>query len=398
MGNHARLSPSSGPRWLYCPASVPRTEALPDEGDGGPAAQWGTESHAYVEKAWECGLSPEFLHDGSEEEREKAECAQEMYNYLVQRHTELKPVAVNVEMAVNPGKVAKVEDCYGTADGVVCSTTILEVVDLKTGRGIVEPDSVQLGLYLLGALNEYWPDRSNPCPFEEFLTTIVQPRAPHELGPIRTDSWTLEQLLKLEERLKDASIMVASGNPLANPGDGQCRWCRVKGECPEYAQWMFGTTLEASGIQPDAGVAALELASATGGAHKLGSDQIAQLLQLRDSLISWLDAVGDEAMARLSRREPIPGYKLIRGTGRPAWKGEKDAVPKALRKLKLKKGQIFNDSLKTPLQVMKSDLTEEQSKAITELWHRPEGALKVVPSTNPGEDVMAQGGDFKPIQ
>lgn len=370
---HDLFSPSSSGRAMACPASVTRHAAVPESPDADhSAADWGTDSHGLLEAAVNFGIDATFTVDPKDPEgQEKADCAQVAVEYVTRRREEERPCAVNMEMRVDPGKAYGLVNTRGSADIVIASSTVLEVADFKTGRWVVEPDAAQLRMYLQGVLNEYWPDRSIPPPFQRFLTTVIQPRAPHTNGVIRSREWTLAEMQEFEQRLVAAHTAAFAPNPPANPGDEQCKWCRAKPTCAEYSHWV------GKAIGSDMPVLNDTVSSAS-------DEDLARMKSSIPTIEARIDQIEKEVKRRLEAGHTLPGWKLAQPDGRPAWKEKEPELKKVFRKLKLKLGQYTTPKMKTPLQVMKEkDLTEEQSAAIAELWHRPPGAWRVVADTNP---------------
>ena len=124
---------------------------------------------------------------------------------------------------------------FGTVDATIAEPFgTLEVVDYKYGAGIVvEPeDNTQLLLYAIGAAHEF------DYNFEDVKLTIIQPRAPHALGPIRSWTTSIENLKKWATVFRQAVIACEEPDAPLKAGD-HCRFCRAASTCPEITDKAF---------------------------------------------------------------------------------------------------------------------------------------------------------------
>ena len=133
-------------------------------------------------------------------------------------------------------------DAGGTGDFVNFdeTTQMLEIVDLKNGMGVVDAkDNPQLRTYALGAMLQH-----RALPVRIVKVTIVQPRAPHKEGRIRSEEfhiadladWTRDLLaaMRLSKRAIDEYAGVtgeltrdAWADKWLRPG--KCKFCPAEG-------------------------------------------------------------------------------------------------------------------------------------------------------------------------
>lgn len=411
---HARLAPSSGHRWGpgRCPASVNRQEGLPDvsteasiEGDAahlvlnglltddpdGPdpvaflaaVKLIGPEGEAHVRAALD------YVRDGD-------------MVYLS-------------EHKVNPGTMLDRDDCWGTLDiqRYLDPEEEVEIADYKHGFVIVEPEeNYQLILYALGVLAAWPPFFGRP---KRFKLTIIQPRAPHPDGPIR--SWVVDtqDLLNVwAPRFKAAARATdADMNPATVPG-GHCRDCKVHATCREARDHAASVVLGSpyTGDETPVEVLTEGLLQDQG---TLSAGEIGIILENAALVRAWLKAVEKAGMERYLAGTPIPGTKVVEGRGSRAWgeqEGEDRAdtfarVTKALRSLtcvdkkKVPKSCVLTESLVSPAQAekrIKPKVSKRTWEKVQSLIHKKPGAKVLVPDTDKRPAVaMAAREIFSPI-
>jgi len=217
--SHARFSPSSSSRWLYCTKSL----TLPEKPDkGSPAAIRGT-----------------ALHDLSDDLLNKRQPSLFYGEYAPTSEDILETVIPYVQYIENidaeykffERKVFVNEYCYGTADCITfkedCQT--LEIVDLKCGRGFVSVnDNTQLKIYAIGAINYL---RELGLEVKNIITTIFQPKSSGKT--VKSATVEFEHLREFRGEVIKAVNDVLGGTTKYYPSSKTCFWCPHKQECPE---------------------------------------------------------------------------------------------------------------------------------------------------------------------
>lgn len=303
---HAKLSASGSQRWLNCPPSVRLEEQFPDSTS--TYAEEGTFMHALAEKQLNQWLGMPV--EGKLEESpfftpEIYEAVCEYTSFVTEKICEIKDGVTVIEKRVDFSRW--VPEGFGTADALLVSEGVLEVIDLKGGAGI--PVSAvgnsQMRLYALGALDAY------DCLFDitTIRMTIVQPRC----GGVSTDEMSVEELLEWAETV----VRPAAKQAFAGEGEFKagphCTWCKAKAVCRERAE----SNLE---------LLRFELSDPP----LLTLEEIADILPKTDALKRWAKDVEEYALKEALKGTEFPGFKLVEGRSVRQYVDE-DAVAMVLK-------------------------------------------------------------------
>lgn len=395
--DHATWSASSTARNWKCPGALAlATKALPDFETIHSAR--GTACHQISEKALRTGKDAvDFLGDiehtkenSIEIDDELVESAQHYINHVRSLGGQLQ-----IEQRFSLKDLNPPFDAGGTGDAVVYvpDDRRLHVVDLKNGRGLVDADdNPQLLTYALGAM------LSNPTlDVETIRVTIVQPRAPHKDGIIRSDTfhvsdligWTGE-LLEAMNRSKKAydAFKIAEHNEVLFDDwsdqylvTGKCDWCRAEGFCPKRKKeslkiaevWFDDFDKPQIGNKPEL----------------MSPEKIAHTLPLLDALEDWIASVRTLAKQTADSGIALPGYHLETKYTNRKWSGDEEMVVNVLTIMAgLDPEKIYTKKLVSPAQAEKL-LGKKRKELITDLVVREENGTKLVASKN-GESSAPQ--------
>ena len=273
---HAQWSASSTERNWLCPGNIAlNLDAVkPPESK---AAAWGTACHQIAEKM----LKGETVVIGDRIETERyvfyvddefLQVAGEYVGHIMRRVTQGFDVYA-IEQAFDLSQLLGIDGMQagGTCDCILYNATaqVLEVVDLKTGKGtfVDAKNNPQERFYGLGALLQMDQD---PTPVSRVVTTIVQPRYQHPQGAIRSEGLDVVELMDwtidLAEKMRTAQAALAIYADVRNsevkleawvdmylnPGEIQCPFCPAAGSCPALrrnALAIAGAYEDDSGIQ-----------------------------------------------------------------------------------------------------------------------------------------------------
>lgn len=304
LPKHSPLGASSMARWMACPGSVQLIESLPvkDRRMSIYAAR-GVLAHDIIEQcgtSWGKLLPESFLGRqitvGGHELTVDLSMVEalgdwmEHVNLLMQRADKvLFEAEVSLDSYLAPGELPV--SVYGTADllAYIAKEKTLVVSDYKHGAGkfVATDDNPQLYFYAAGAL------AATVDPVQWIETTIVQPNAPGE--KVRTVRLaTIDVLMWVEDVFKPAARRTQSVDAVLTPG-AQCNFCVAKTACPALEQVVMHDAQKAFGP-----------VSVERTPHEL-----ADALTVALAAEIWIEAVRDEAKARIESGEHVPGWTLI---------------------------------------------------------------------------------------
>lgn len=291
---HALLGASSSARWLVCTPSARLEAMFPDEQS--PYAAEGTIAHDLAESILRHKLEGKKAPKLDDYSTEMIEA--------VNRYVDICEEKVNESRARSSDAEAMIEarldfsrwvpDGFGTGDMVIVADGILEVIDLKYGKGVPVSaiENTQMRLYALGAydINEFLYD------IKSVRMTIVQPR----LDSISTDEMALEELLDWGEEIKPIAQRAFRGEGECTPCD-YCNFCKARHTCRALADTCL-TAFYKDG----------------GKLNQLLTDsEVSDILAMKDLITKWIKGVYDFAYEKaLAGEKQWPGFKLVEGTSR----------------------------------------------------------------------------------
>ena len=316
--SHKRFAASAAERWFNCPGSVALCDGLPEQRS--IYAEEGTRAHEVLEtillSSTGTALAPS---------PEIAEAVQVAVDYVAARRAAHPNLKIWIEQQVTPEVLAAPGDVGGTSDIILYypDEFLLEVVDYKHGAGVAveAKGNKQMRTYADGAWNGFG------LPVRTIRTTIIQPRAFHPDGPIRSEDLSVAELMDFHVDLEEAVERCLQPDAPLVPGEAQCRWCPAKTSCPALENRALAIAGEAfthvRQITPEA----------LPDAKTLTPDRIGYILQAKRALLGWLEAVEEEGYRLAMAGTQIPGSKLVAATGRRAFEGTVEEVSTKLEEI-----------------------------------------------------------------
>lgn len=376
---HAILSPSSAERWLACTPSPRMEEGYDDQSSS--FAEEGTLAHALAEvhlrhhddkKALSSALK-KLKKDPLYEKYycdEMDEHARGFADFVLEQCTD--DYVLEVEQRLDLTKW--VPEGFGTGDAIVVKDGILNLNDLKYGRGVKVSavENKQLMIYALGCIEKYgWV-----YDFHTVRLNIYQPR----LNNISIWRISVEELLKwADEELAPRADMAFSGEGEHVPGT-HCRFCKAKADCRALAD--FSLELAKEEFREPA---------------KLSVEEKAEILPKLDILEMFIKALREDVYATLLGGGTVPGYKLVKGRSTRVYT-DVDAIRAELHKHGFTDDQI-NTPPKEPTLLPLTALEKVlKKKTFTEIvgpfLSIKEGNPAIAPESDPRDEYSAVENDF----
>lgn len=367
---HALLSASGAPRWLNCTPSA-KLEDEYGERKSSPFAEEGTLAHELAElylrkdvlqdirdAEFEAKLSEIMEHKLFKEEM--LDCVPIYTDYCAGEYASAKLTSdfAIIEIEQRLDLTEFIPDSFGTADCVIIKDDVMQVIDLKYGKGVaVQAEwNKQLMLYGLGALRKY----DTMYDIKEVMLTIVQPRldsiSSWQIPVSGLTNWAVEEL-------KPKAEMAYAGEGELSPGEW-CKFCSVKNKCRAlYEQQME--------------VAKYDFANP----EFLTDEEIADVVLRAPRLVEWVNSIGEYASEKaLNEGKAWPGLKLVEGVSRRKWSVEEEEVAKTLKAKcpELTDDVIYDMSLKSLTEIEKLVGKKAFAAQFGELVVKPQGSPKLV--------------------
>lgn len=297
---HAVLAASASHRWLECPGSIELSKQFAETGSA--FSEEGTWAHSVAEEA--------ITHGG----RVPLKLKRSIDKFYAE-HEELNGSYAAMEDTVMPyvewvweeeaamrrsdtGTIMVTEvrldltdyipEGFGTSDVMIFNDDIIEVIDLKYGKGVPvsAENNPQLKIYALGALSA--------------VDGLVEPKTVKMvIYQPRLDNISVVEM-PVKELLKWAKDVLIPGAKLAMTKDAplkcgeHCRFCPARAKCKVRAEAMEPYTLMR---------------------HQklLSPDEVAEILKVADDIDKWLKEVKEAALKDALDGETIPGFKIVEG-------------------------------------------------------------------------------------
>lgn len=294
---HAYLSPSSAHRWLVCPPIVQFEAAVPGDGRSSFAAE-GTAAHAlaeaYLTKRFKLGKAAPMIKEAKASSFYDAEMEEAVSYYcdlVEERANAYDEPIIELESKLDMSKWAP--DVRGTSDVVIIADGVVEIIDLKYGKGVpvYADNNPQLMLYALGAYDKY----AILYEFDKIKMTIIQPR----LDNLSTFEIETEELLYWADNyVAPRAVQAYEGIGEWTITDDVVKFSKIRAQLRPRAEKNFKIIEKYDGKE-----------SAT-----LSDEEIAEILDRAPEIKKWLDHVESYALGQaLSGKANYPGFKVVEG-------------------------------------------------------------------------------------
>lgn len=301
---HALLGASKADQWLNCTPSARIQEDIEDTTS--EFAEEGTVAHELAEIKLRQYLEP----NNAKRRKELAKAlvkikGNKYYSAEMDEHTEEYKTIISERFMDAKSRSSDaiiqfesrldfsewVPDGFGTGDVTIIADSLMEIIDLKYGKGVAvsAEGNAQMRLYALGAISEY----GFLFDIQTVRMTIIQPR----LDSVSTDEMSVDDLLHwAEAEVRPKAKLAMAGEGEFIPGE-HCRWCKVNATCRARAE----VNLE---------MAKYEFQEPP----LLSIEEIGEILFRAEALQKWAKDIQDYAFEQAEKHGvKIPGWKLVEG-------------------------------------------------------------------------------------
>jgi len=375
---------------MHCPGSIRLSEGLPEVET--EYQREGSTAHAlaavWLKQGEHAAQNLESVYVGGSPEQVTDEMREGVRLFVDTVKAARAPgSALYVEQVLSLALLNPPEPMFGTADALVVAGRVLRVFDFKYGQGVVVEvrDNPQLLYYVLGAVLAEFTRRVLDERFEftgailtaalnnfdEITVTIVQPRAGHADGPVRTVTVTAAELTDFAQRLIDrADDVTHTPVPELIPGEW-CRFCPAQSHCPALQQHaQLVAQVDFDSVPVDTPV----------NPETISIERAADLLTKVQVLESWVRALYERVTRELESGREVPGWKLVAKRARRMW-GNPQEVEEWCRAAGLRPADMFEPrALRSPAQLEK--IVGKKNLPET-LYVRVSSGLKLAPASDP---------------
>ena len=311
---HAKLSASGAHRWMACPPSANLEARFPDRPS--EFAEEGTFAHSLAElilrynnneiskRAYTTRLNRLKKDPMYSQEMQDyiADYAQQVWEQFNEARASCPDAQIFFEQRLDFSEY--VPEGFGTGDVVIIADDLMQVIDLKYGKGVgvSAEGNPQLRLYGLGAYLEH----SMLYDIQRVKTTIIQPR----LDSISTEEISVEDLLGWAgEQVRPRALMAMRGEGEFRAGE-HCRFCKAFATCRAQKDYQ------------------MELMKYDfADAELLEDSEIGDVLARADALVKWAEAVKGYAFDQaLNHGAHFDGWKRVEGRSNRKYTDEKQVA------------------------------------------------------------------------
>ena len=375
---HARLNPSSADRWIHCPGSVQLSDQCPAPGSSEYADE-GTRAHAVAEGKLRY-LNGEITakdlkailkrHEPDGEMDEATDFYKEQVEEILAAAG--KDAELMIEQRFSLNRWAP--ESFGTSDAVVIGNGVIEVIDLKYGKGIKvsAKENPQLRMYGAGAANLF----EGMYDFSRVRMTIIQPRLDH----VSSEEMSFEDLMDWMDDVVRPRARKAYGGTDELCAGSWCRFCPAKAVCRRRAEEN------------------LELAKMDfKDPNLLSNDEIAEVLKKAEDLKQWVGDVETYALGQALAGEHFEGWKLVEGRSNRTITDTIEAG-KLLTAAGFDEAILYKHELYGISQLEKNCGKKRLTEVLGDLIAKPQGKPVLVPASDKREELNtadAAKADFK---
>ena len=374
---HALLSASGAARWLNCTPSPRLEEEFKAVEETSVYAAEGTLAHEFADLGLQLAIKKitkakynkliteqieKYISDYEVKDFDKKEMfdqVQKYIDYCMEQFVEAKKRTKDALMLIEEkiDLTHYIEGGFGTNDNVIIADGVMEVTDLKYGKGIKvdAEENPQLKLYGLGALREH----ELSFDIHTIKLTIVQPRLDH-ISTWAISASDLKEWAESEVRPKAKLAYAGKGELCAG---AWCRWCGVKPKCRALAEKNL-ELVKYEFKQPDL----------------LEDDELLEVYEKLEQLTDWANSVSTYILSEALNGKSFEGYKVVEGRSVRRWQHEESV--KLILAERFKPEQYLNSRLKSLTDISKLLGKEVFESDLKDFVIKPAGKPTLVPESD----------------
>lgn len=267
-----------------------------------------------------------------------------------------------------------VPGCFGSCDCDIVGETVLNIIDLKYGKGVrVDANgNSQLMMYAIGVLNSLEP--SHRAKIETVRMHIAQVRLGNypvfEMSARDLTHWAIHVLRPTAEKAWAGQGETKAGS--------HCKFCKFKARCR---------------AQKEALVSEFET---RGDARALTLDEIGDILSKSDMFTDWLASVKTFAMQAAARGEKVKGWKLVEGRSVRVINDTETAIER-LNAIGLSTEDITDRKLKGIGDLERLVGKKPLAATLDGLIVKPQGPPTLAPESDKREELSPTIDDFEEL-
>lgn len=347
---HALLSPSSASRWLECPPSARLEADRPDK--AGEAADEGTLAHKLSELMLNYELKrinkADYKARLAAIEKNKFysdsmwEYCDQFKTFIIEKYNEAiaKYGSAVILLEEEVDLTEWIPEGFGTRDVAIISDHILDVIDLKYGKGVHvdATNNKQMMLYGLGTLEEY----DMLYDIIKVRLTIYQPRIDNfstwEISADELRNWSKKELIPIAQ-------LAWSGKGDFKPGK-HCQFCKIKTTCKANADYQMG-------------LAVYEFENPV----ELSDTDLADIFKRAAAFKNWINEVESYMLQEALKGKKWPELKLVTGRSNRVLT-QQDKIKAIFEKNKIKYSLYMSEPTLLGITALEKNITKAKVNSL----------------------------------